>query len=215
MKIKKILIEDVFDDDEFDDDEPNYNFENDIIKLFSEIVNKSGLSESFEEEFDENEKKAIEIHFDKHCLGDGFYHTAKKHGEKKKSTNDDVLYDFKTIEEYKNRIKFVDNLSNVHSFSSVCQVSSVMEALYDLLNGECTVYFKFSCGFKTAKGIRFSLKIHSYSNDVTTNFKGNTVEWAAYKENGYNRTQFAMSFNELVNKINILKERHYGSSIIG
>ena len=189
-----INSDDILDDDEFEVDE-NEEFEKDIIDMFSSLIPDDFLG-PIEEKF--NDDSLLNYHFKRHCLA----------GSIKSSTPKNVYYDFNDRQDYVNRVSFIDNEKSGRVFSSVRTIKSIIDALDDLVNGRCNVYFKYSCGLTSKNGKRYSLKVHPFATNVTTNFGGITYDFSCYDRDMYNRTMFPVSEKELRKKIENIKNKY-------
>ena len=145
-----------------------------------------------EEKFAEHSK--LLAHFKGHCFG-----------ASRKSSRTNVYYDFDKINQYKNRIDYIDNLVPDISISDLHSKDIIKKALFELSKGNCNVFFTDTCGLKDENGDPFSLRIHTFANDVTQFYtKENTADYACYSKRGITKTCFPISFSKLKTKIDAL-----------
>lgn len=152
-------------------------------------------------------------HFQKHCVGI----------ENKKSTPQDIRYDFKTLEEYTNyEIKLSRAISNAFDDSTSTYFISSLYDAEDIINkvdkffaGNAYLIFLRSCNVMDLKtGRTRTIALHSYCTDKTTNFPGrNTIDFRVGNVVEKTITLFPIDANKLEKKINSLIRNYSDSKI--
>ena len=200
-KIKKSIKEIVGND--FDDDELFLNeivYDTDSSKELYDLL-QSYIPQGLNEEFLSNQSN-LNHHFIKHCLG----------SFDKKSTNYSVYYDFTDIQQY---IEYDRKLQNSIGGSNTIRIQSlndeelVVKSFNKLFEGNCFLVFTTMCGLHNVSG-DVILCIHSYANDVTTNYtKGNSLDLIVLTTSMKTITLYPISAKYLANKIkNIFATYH-------
>lgn len=183
------LLEDLYDDDwtmEDEDDIENYEednpitpeqeaFANEIRDFLQSLIDKEEQEdEGLEEQF--TSQNSLIKHFKKHCL-------ANVPG--RVSTKNNIYYDFNTIKRYsKYEQKLYDifkqgvsNTKNQYDFiDDIFNIDDVNKKFIQLFKGNFTLFISGIFGLRNSRGI-VNLGIHSFSSDVTTNYRGgNTLD---------------------------------------
>lgn len=200
-KVKKSIKEIVGND--FDDDELFLNeivYDTGSSKELYDLL-QSYIPQGLNEEFLSNQND-LNHHFIKHCLG----------SFDKKSTNYTVYYDFTDIQQY---IEYDRKLQNSIGVSNTIRIQSlndeelVVKSFNKLFEGNCFLVFTTMCGLHNVSG-DVILCIHSYANDVTTNYtKGNSLDLIVLTTSMKTITLYPISAKYLANKIkNIFATYH-------
>lgn len=200
-KVKKSIKEIVGND--FDDDELFLNeivYDNNSSKELYDLL-QSYIPQGLNEDFLLNQGN-LTHHFRKHCLGNF----------DKKSTNYSVYYDFTDIQQY---IEYEKELQNSIGGSNTIRIQSlndeelVVKSFNKLFEGNCFLVFTTMCGLHNVSG-DVILCIHSYANDVTTNYtKGNSLDLIVLTASMKTITLYPISAKYLENKIkNIFATYH-------
>lgn len=200
-KVKKSIKEIVgndFDDDELFLNEISYDTES--SKELYDLL-QSYIPQGLNEEFLPNQND-LNHHFIKHCLG----------SFDKKSTNYSVYYDFTDIQQY---IEYDRKLQNSIGGRNTIRIQSlndeelVVKSFNKLFEGNCFLVFTTMCGLHNVSG-DVILCIHSYANDVTTNYtKGNSLDLIVLTTSMKTITLYPISAKYLANKIkNIFATYH-------
>lgn len=198
----KQSIKDIVGND-FDDDEL---FTNEIVddnnssKELYDLL-QSYIPQELTEDFLLHPSK-VKQHFNKHCLGT----------KDKKSNNYTVYYDFTDIQQYLDYEKELQNSiggSNTIRIQSLNDEELVVKAFNKLFEGDCFLVFTTMCELHNVSG-DVILCIHSYANDVTTNYtKGNPLDLCVLSANMKTITLYPISAKYLENKIkNIFAHYH-------
>ena len=200
-KVKKSIKEIVGND--FDDDELFLNeisYDTETSKELYDLL-QSYIPQGLNEEFLPNQND-LNHHFIKHCLG----------SFDKKSTNYSVYYDFTDIQQY---IEYDRKLQNSIGGRNTIRIQSlndeelVVKSFNKLFEGNCFLVFTTMCGLHNVSG-DVILCIHSYANDVTTNYtKGNSLDLIVLTTSMKTITLYPISAKYLGNKIkNIFATYH-------
>ena len=197
QSIKEIVGND-FDDDELFLNEISYDT-NSSKELYDLL--QSYIPQGLNEEFLPNQND-LNHHFIKHCLG----------SFDKKSTNYSVYYDFTDIQQY---IEYDRKLQNSIGGRNTIRIQSlndeelVVKSFNKLFEGNCFLVFTTMCGLHNVSG-DVILCIHSYANDVTTNYtKGNSLDLIVLTTSMKTITLYPISAKYLGNKIkNIFATYH-------
>lgn len=200
-KVKKSIKEIVGND--FDDDELFLNeisYDTNSSKELYDLL-QSYIPQGLNEDFLLNQGN-LTHHFRKHCLGNF----------DKKSTNYSVYYDFTDIQQY---IEYEKELQNSIGGSNTIRIQSlndeelVVKSFNKLFEGNCFLVFTTMCGLHNVSG-DVILCIHSYANDVTTNYtKGNSLDLIVLTASMKTITLYPISAKYLENKIkNIFATYH-------
>ena len=200
-KVKKSIKEIVGND--FDDDELFLNeisYDTETSKELYDLL-QSYIPQGLNEEFLPNQND-LNHHFIKHCLG----------SFDKKSTNYTVYYDFTDIQQY---IEYDRKLQNSIGGRNTIRIQSlndeelVVKSFNKLFEGNCFLVFTTMCGLHNVSG-DVILCIHSYANDVTTNYtKGNSLDLIVLTTSMKTITLYPISAKYLANKIkNIFATYH-------
>ena len=197
QSIKEIVGND-FDDDELFLNEISYDTE--ASKELYDLL-QSYIPQGLNEEFLPNQNN-LTHHFIKHCLG----------SFDKKSTNYSVYYDFTDIQQY---IEYDRKLQNSIGGRNTIRIQSlndeelIVKSFNKLFEGNCFLVFTTMCGLHNVSG-DVILCIHSYANDVTTNYtKGNSLDLIVLTTSMKTITLYPISAKYLSNKIkNIFATYH-------
>ena len=197
QSIKEIVGND-FDDDELFLNEISYDTE--ASKELYDLL-QSYIPQGLNEEFLPNQND-LNHHFIKHCLG----------SFDKKSTNYSVYYDFTDIQQY---IEYDRKLQNSIGGRNTIRIQSLndeellVKSFNKLFEGNCFLVFTTMCGLHNVSG-DVILCIHSYANDVTTNYtKGNSLDLIVLTTSMKTITLYPISAKYLGNKIkNIFATYH-------
>ena len=197
QSIKEIVGND-FDDDELFLNEISYDT-NSSKELYDLL--QSYIPQGLNEEFLPNQND-LNHHFIKHCLG----------SFDKKSTNYSVYYDFTDIQQY---IEYDRKLQNSIGGRNTIRIQSLndeellVKSFNKLFEGNCFLVFTTMCGLHNVSG-DVILCIHSYANDVTTNYtKGNSLDLIVLTTSMKTITLYPISAKYLGNKIkNIFATYH-------
>ena len=178
------------DDFDFDwDDIPEYdlNFAREIYDVFNEFIDKEDLTETFKS------KKALEKHFQKHCLGD----------TNKKSRKTNIFYDFTKVNDYKEYDeKLQQNRLNTNTLTlgTLGDKEVVAKTFWKFFEGDKYLILDTLCGFHSGNK-SVSIILHSFANEVTTNYNQNTIDFnvvADFKT----KTLYPVDANYLETKLN-------------
>ena len=199
MKFKVVdELEDVLDSDNF-----NSKYQKPVKKEQEDYA--IALFNCLQELVDENENGNIDEaflarselvkHFKKHCLGTS---TTKKSGR------NNVYYDFKYVNEYRDYENEI--LNKLHYTKYI--VGSLLDKdmnryMRRLFEGGCTILFTTSCGLNNNSG-SYCLGVHAFSSYVTTNYgKQNTIDLLIADPTLRNTISiFAVDANYFENKLN-------------
>ena len=189
------------DNSELDEDdlvitEEDLKFEQAMIELFNELNNEAELSEDFVT-FDK-----LGEHFGKHCLASS---------SDKKSSRTDVYYDFTKLTDYAKRERFVSSCIGSEDailIDSLLASEDVLEGFKELLHGNKTFIVAPTCGLRDSNGKLISIIIHSFANDSTTNYSGNTVDYMIRQRNK-TKTLYAIDADYLKTKLNSVIHRTF------
>lgn len=191
-RLKKVVKEELLSDNEdYGEEYASDKYANAVRDiLMSFYIPDSQLEEKF------SEYSKLLSHFKAHCFG-----------EKRKSSSTNVYYDFDKINQYKNRVIYMDNLVPNISISDFHSKDIIQKALFELSKGSCNVFFTDSCGLEDENGSPFSLRIHTFANDVTEFYqKENTADYACYTKRGVTKTCYPISFSKLKSKFDAIAE---------
>lgn len=195
------LCEDVSEDFDFDDEDTTpptkeqLDFANDVRKVLQDLIDGEvdNISESFK-----SRSKLVQ-HFNSHCLG---------LSADRQSRRSNVFYDFQHVNQYKDR---EDNLnakiqilcsSSKNLIPSLENTDEVVDKFWKFFRGNQCMIFTSMCGFRRGAD-RVILVLHSYSSDVTENYRaGNTVDLLVLNSNMQTLTMYPVDANYLENKIN-------------
>lgn len=202
-KLNEISDEEELDDLDFDDKdietptEEELAFANEIKAVFQELIDSE--ERSIEENF--RSRSRLVEHFNKHCLG---LRTDRQ------SRGQRVFYDFRYINQYKDRedrlIADVDFLrhSSKNLIPSLVEEDEVIKSFRNFFEGSKYLIIPAREGLKR-DGKEINLVLHSFSSDVTTNYHaGNTVDLLIMDANirTITLTMYPVDANYLENKLN-------------
>lgn len=150
-------------------------FANEIRSFLQSLIDKEEQEdEGLEEQF--TSQKNLIKHFQKHCLANVPGRT---------STKNNIYYDFNTVKRYSkyeqklyNIFKQgVSNTENQYDFiDDIFNIDDVNKKFTQLFKGNFTLFISGIFGLRNSRGI-VNLGIHSFSSDVTTNYRGgNTLD---------------------------------------
>lgn len=170
-------------------------FAEDVYKVFQELINNE--DQNSDEEF--TSTSSLVNHFNKHCLGKN---------TNKKSNRQNVFYDFKHINQYKDREdKLNANIKKLSTSSkniigSLLDNEDVIKKFRVFFTGDKYLIFPPSCGFmKDNKYI--ILGLYAFSSNVTTNYESNnTIDLIIMSVPGKTVTMYPVDANYLENKLN-------------
>lgn len=193
QEVKEDLEEPWYDDDwtiEDEDDIENYEeddpitpeqeaFANELRALLQSLIdNEESMMNEDEDNLEEKftSQQSLIKHFQKHCL-------ASIPG--RISTKNNIYYDFNNIKSY---FKYEQKISNIlkqgvsnaekrYDFiDDIFNVNETNKKFTKLFEGNFTLFISGIFGLRNSSGI-VNLGIHSFSSDVTTNYKGgNTID---------------------------------------
>ena len=163
-------LEDVEEDDDWTDydytpiTEEEQQFAEEVFNMLQEEIDKaSELTEEFTGRQSENK------HFNTHCIG--------KHNDRK-SRRSHVYYDFRDVSQYIEYEKTLNSL--IHEpdvkIASLLDTELVLESFANLFKGKYSMLFCTPCGLHNERG-EVMLAIHSFANNVTSNYAENTVDF--------------------------------------
>mgnify|MGYP007135714113 CR=1 FL=1 len=167
-----------------------------LFDLLQELVNTEDLNEAFANNY------TLQNHFYKHCLGAN---------SNKKSSRQNVYYDFKYVNQYKDyEDKIAEKINtevsstyNKGYINSLYDSDKVKKAVYNLFKGNSYVYFPPIVGLHNQFG-GFALGLHAYATGVTTNYMCNTIDLILITKSGKTLTLYPVDANYLENKLNNL-----------
>ena len=179
---------DLYDDwvEEDEDDIENYEEDDPITPEQEAFANE--LRAFLQFLIDEEEQDAVELeekftsqqsltkHFNKHCLANI---------PNRKSTKNNIYYDFTSVKQYSNYEQklyniFRQGVSNSKErydfIDDIFNVNDVNKKFTKLFEGNFTLFISGIFGLRNSKGT-VNLGIHAFSSDVTTNYRGgNTLD---------------------------------------
>lgn len=171
--------------------EAEEEFARELKKMVEDLFKEEDLNESFKS------RSRLLDHYNRHCL-------AKDRNKKSRRTA--VYYDFKDVGLYMHYEKYVDDLRAQQGMlhNSLLNTSDIIKSFHRLFEGNRVLIFSISCGF-ISNGDRqpVYIKLHSWANEVTTNYKSNTIDFMMY-DSKYTKTLFPLDANYLENKFNNL-----------
>ena len=195
-----------YDDDwtiEDEDDIENYTEDNPITPEQEAFAKE--LIDFLQSLIDDEEKMVAEEftsednllkHFNKHCIGNDV---------NKKSTKNNVYYDFKTVKsysKYENRINNIFTKEGDYDFiDNIHDINNVNKKFYNLFTGDKYLFISGTFGLTNKYGA-VSLGLHAFSSDVTTNYeKGNTVDIMIRSFTPKTVTLYPVDASKLKNKL--------------
>ena len=163
--------------DDYEEDNPvteeQKAFANELLKYFQSLINQEenlSISEDF------TSYKSLENHFKKHCLANV---------PDRQSTRNKIYYDFNKISTYRKYEQRIHNLfrqgttlgKNYYDFiDNIFDINEINKKFNKIFEGNFNLFISGIFGLKNKFGV-VNLGIHSFSSDVTTNYKnGNTVD---------------------------------------
>ena len=172
-------IEDEDDIDNYEEDDPitpeQEAFANELRSFLQSLIDEEeqGGSE-LEEKF--TSQQGLIKHFNKHCLANT---------PNRKSTKNNIYYDFTSVKQYSNYEQklyniFKQGVSNSKEqydfIDDIFNVNEVNKKFTKLFEGNFTLFISGIFGLRNSKGT-VNLGIHAFSSDVTTNYTGgNTLD---------------------------------------
>lgn len=209
MFLKEIKSQETYDDYlEFDDtdledlsnvNKDTYSAITDILMLLQEIVEEDNDSYSVKESFTTDVN--AEAHYYKHCLANN---------TNRKSSRQNVLYDFTDLQGYLNLESKLNNLIvNVKESMYIQQPldiqtdeqPKIVKGLRKLFEGNQILVFGTACGFVNDLG-SVKVAIHSWANDNTTNYKNNTLDFVVLTPANETISLFSIDANRLLKQLN-------------
>ena len=138
-------------------------------------------------------------HFSKHCIS----------STNRKSTKDNILYDFTDISEYEKYEKQLSKkiINTDNTISSLIDTETIFEELNNLLNKPTSILFFCSCGFKNSKG-KFQVAFNSFANDVTKNYNSDTVDFVILTKDNRTITMFPIDVSLVEDKFNSIIHKY-------
>lgn len=186
--------------DEFDEDDifdpRGPEFEKVMIEFFNEINADLNLSESFR-----NNNKLAQ-HYEAHCIAGDL---------DKKSSRQNVYYDFNNVSDYAKREDYLFDLvfrGQGIKILSLQDVDYVLNAFRKFFEGGFMLMFSPMCGLTDAQGNSIMVVLNSFANDVTKNYLYNTLDYMIIKKNA-TATMFPIDVNYLQNKFNNIVQRNF------
>lgn len=196
----KFTCEKDFDDFNSADEEPitksQEEFANELFDFLQELID---IEEQLTEEF--VSKSTLNTHFYKHSLAGR---------DNKISSQQDIWYDFKYVNEYK---KYEDVISQQviktkYMIPSLLDNKLIERYMHKLFEGGKSVLFTTMCGFTNKTG-NVMIGIYAYSTDVTTNYKtANTVTLVILTPTGKTISMYPVDATYLETKLNNIIKKH-------
>lgn len=173
-------------------------FAEELKEMIEDLFKEEDLNESFK-----NRSRLLD-HYNRHCIAND---------RSKRSRRSTVYYDFRDVGLYMHYEKYIDDLRAQYGMlhNSLLNVSDIIKSFHKLFEGNRTLIFSISCGFISTDHQPVYIKLHSWANEVTTNYNSNTIDFMMYNER-YTKTLFPLDANYLENKFNNLVTRwntHY------
>ena len=185
----------VDDSEMYEVDDPPTEAELAFAVELQELIEELYVGEELNEDFKDRSK--LYDHFRRHCY-------AKD--PTKKSKRASVYYDFKDISLYMERERYLQEViksSKSLLFTSLLVTDDIIKGFRKLFEGGGTsLVFSRDCGFISTDGKPVSILMHAYANNVTKNYRQNTVDFMMYSK--YTKTLFPIDANYLENKFNNL-----------
>ena len=163
-------------------------FANDLRIFLSEFI-ENELSEQFVS------NKDLSVHFKRHCIGKNKSRT---------SSRQNVLYDFTTLENFKNYEHLINTKCNRAdvTIGSLSNTVVILKAFRKLFEGNYTIEFSTKCGFENNNG-EIDLCINSFATEVTENYRaGNTINIVVLSKAMNTISMYAVDANYFENKFN-------------
>ncbi len=185
--------------------EAECEFEKEIRAVLQGLIDDA--FSSLTEEKEGSRKSNFEIHFDAHCLGNH---------EDRKPRADNIYYDFKTKEKYK---QYADSIVEAAK-NTTMQISSLFgEELFDkyireFFEGNQTIYFTNSCGFHIGESDA-TLALHSRANKATGNDPNNTIDILVMTSKKVFITIYPVDAQELENKFHSVIAKYNDANVHG
>lgn len=192
----KVIRED-YDDFNSKDEKPITTtqklFADELFNIFQDLVDDSELKEKF------ISTNTYLNHFYKHCIGKS----------NKKSIRSNVLYDFSDPSQYKTYEEKISVDVNKTKYTVVSLLDSVLIIKYmrKLFEGNASLLFTTSCGFKNNIN-SIMIGLHAYANQVTKNYKQNTIDFIVISPTGKTLSLLALDANYLENKLNNVIQKY-------
>lgn len=199
--VRNMLLEFVCDDDYIDYEPPTPEeraFEKDMQSLFQELI-RLDAQENIDEGF--TSKNGLQVHFNKHCLGES---------TSKVSTRNNIYYDFTNIRQYE---ELENQLINVFKSWETPKVTSLekmkeVRALFKkFFEGDNYLVITPFCGMHNQYGY-VAIGFHCYADAYTTNYSGKTVDLAILTENASTVTLYPVDVTYLETKLNNIIKNH-------
>lgn len=172
-------IEDEEDFNTYDEDDPltpeQEAFANELRAFLQSLINEEEQDDDeLEEKF--TSQQSLTKHFNRHCLANT---------PNRKSTKNNIYYDFTSLKQYSNYEQKlynifrqgVSNSKEKYDFiDDIFDVNDVNKKFTKLFEGNFTLFISGIFGLRNSKGT-VNLGIHAFSSDVTTNYiGGNTLD---------------------------------------
>lgn len=145
-------------------------------------------------------KNCLNKHYHKHCLDNQ---------PNRKSSRSCVFYDFTNRDKYRvycDRI-VEDILNTENRVFSLLDSKSVYKLIRKLFEGNVSIQFTYSCGFKNDSG-GVIIGVHSYATSKTKNYQNNTLDLAIISHNKKIISMYPIDASYFETKFNHLIQRY-------
>lgn len=182
-----------------EDDEPiteeDKIFEQAMFEFFAELSEENDLVEEFKN------TNALTLHYGNHCLANS---------NTKRSTRNNVYYDFNNVNKYQAREQMIVNLARESAIyvDSLVDAKFVLKAFKKLFEGNKTIVFSPFCCITNKNKEVITITLHSFATDVTTNYENNTIDYMITRR-GKTRTLFPLDASYVENKFNNVVKRAF------
>lgn len=176
---------------------------NDLFDLLQDLIGDP-YNTTVNEEF--VSVNALNRHFNDHCLANNV---------NRRSTTHNIYYDFNNVDKYRqyeNKILNEIKTTNL-TVASLEEIDLVLKYFRKLFEGNKSIQFYRSCGFKNDRG-EVILGLHSFATSVTTNYsRNNTIDIMVISRNYKTISMYAVDAHYLESKFNNIINRYAGLDI--
>ena len=199
--IRNMLLEFVCDDDYVDYEPPTPQeraFEKEMRSLFQVLI-QLHTQENIDEDF--TSKNSLQVHFNKHCLGES---------TNKVSTRNNIYYDFTNIRQYEeleNQLITVFRSWETPKVTSLKNIEEVRNLFKKFFEGDSYLVITPFCGMHNQYGY-VAVGLHCYADAYTTNYGKKTIDLAILTENASTVTLYPVDVTYLETKLNNIIKNH-------
>lgn len=174
----------------------NIDLGEDLKSMFMDILQEQLRGVALDEAF--TSVTNAHWHCIKHCL-------CHNRVNKPYSEYDNVYYDFAYLKDYMKYEEEVDaaikNCPEENIITDITDAEKIQSLTHKLMTQETTILFDLPCGLRNSAG-RCAIALRSFANPVTTNYKGDTVDFCVRTPDGLTVTLFPLSTGYLASHLN-------------